>query len=315
MEMNEFLLFIKRLVIFILLVIAVDRMGGFILKKLYFSQEKGQFSQITYSLDSTKHEVLVFGSSRAIRHYSPAILAEKLNKSVYNVGMDGQMIPYYIALQEVILNRYTPEMIILDINPWELNRGDAKYNKLSALLPYVDEHPELLNHVSYSNDLESVKLYSHIYPFNSSLFIGLYNFILKNKLPNYANGYLPLERVMGEKEFKDSKVKSIYEARAEAKQKDIYDQKSIDLLHQFLQKAEEKQIKIRVVVSPTIFENSFNNNKLKKLKEIVENYKTVKFYDYSQDPMFLNKYHLFSDIFHLNKTGAMLFSEKISDIL
>ena len=51
MEMNGFLLFAKRLTIFMLLVVVVDHIGGYALKKLYFSQEKGQFSQITYSLD------------------------------------------------------------------------------------------------------------------------------------------------------------------------------------------------------------------------------------------------------------------------
>ncbi|MFC7523365.1 hypothetical protein ACFQRK_05390 [Parapedobacter sp. GCM10030251] len=310
--MNGFLRFAKRLLIFILLVVAVDRIGGFVLKKLYFSQEKGQFSQITYSLDSTTHDVLVFGSSRAIRHYSPAILSEKLKKSVYNVGMDGQMIPYYAALQEVILNRYTPKMIILDVTPWELNAGEAKYHKLSALLPYVDEHPELLKYVSYSSDLEPVKLYSHIYPYNSSLFIGLYNFLLKNKLPDYANGYLPLERSMGEKGFKIQKANAVHEAAAEEKQKDIYDEKAIALLRQFLRKAEEKNIKTLVVVSPVIFSNSFNSTKLQKLRDIVADYPAVKFYDYSQDTNYTDKFQLYADIFHLNKKGAERYSSELA---
>lgn len=313
MEMNGFLLFAKRLTIFMLLVVAVDRIGGFVLKKLYFSQEKGQFSQTTYSLDSTTHEVLIFGSSRAIRHYSPAILSEKLNKSVYNVGMDGQMIPYYAALQEVILNRYTPEMIILDVTPWELNAGEAKYHKLSALLPYVDEHPELVKYISYTSDLELVKLYSHIYPFNSSLFIGLYNFILKNKLPDYANGYLPLKRVMGEKGFKSQKAKSVYEAAAEEKRKDIYDEKAIALLHQFLKKADEKNIKTRVVISPVIFSNSFNRTKLQKLKDIVSAYPKVTLYDYSQDTGYTDNFELYADIFHLNETGAEIFTSRLAN--
>lgn len=312
MEKKQVLLFFKRLIVFILLVIAFDRTGGFFLKKLYFSQEKGQFSQITYSLDSTHQDLLVFGSSRAIRHYASDILSDRLNKSVYNVGMDGQMIPYYCAIQEVILNRYNPATIILDINPWEINKGDAKYYKLSALLPYVNEHPELLDYVSYASDLESVKLYSKVYPYNSSLFIGLYNIVLKNKLPKYINGYLPLERTMSLKEYKESKKSSVYEALAEEKQKDSYDQKSLELLHQFLKKADEKKIKTIVVVSPAIFSNSFNETKLRKLKEVVSEFSNVKFYDYSKDIDFVNNYHLFADVYHLNKVGSELFTNKFA---
>lgn len=313
MEKKDFLLFVKRLFIFAILVIMVDRFAGACLKKLYFSQKKGQFSQITYSLDSTRQDVLVFGSSRAIRHYDSDILAEKLNKTVYNVGMDGQMIPYYRALQEVIFKRYTPQVIILDINPWELNKGEGKYHKLSALLPYVEQHQELLPYINYANELEYLKLNSKVYPFNSSLFIGIYNVILKNKLPDYANGYLPLDRTMKEKEYKYSKEKSAFSAQQEEKQKDIYDDKSIELLHQFLKDTKEKNVKTLVVISPTIFSNSFNSTKLQKIKEIVSAYPHVEFYDYSQDDTFIDNYKLFADIYHLNKEGAELFTAKLAN--
>ena len=315
MERKQILLFFQRLAILIFIVITVDRIGGYALKTLYFSQKKGQFSQITYSLDSTKHDILIFGSSRAIRHYASDILVNSLGKSVYNVGMDGQMIPYYSALQEVILARYNPEMIILDINPWELNRGEAKYHKLSALLPYVEESPELLKYVSYASDMESIKLYSKIYPYNSSLFIGLYNLILKNRLPNYINGYLPLERVMNYREYKDSKDKFVYEAKAEEKQKDVYDLRSIDLLRQFLKKAEERDIKVMVIISPAIFSNSFNDTKLQKLKGIVAEYPNIAFFDYSKDKDFIDHYELFADVFHLNKAGAKVFTTKLANII
>ena len=61
-------LFLKRLFLFIIVVIIADHLIGLLLSQLYFNQHKGQYAQTTYAIDSTNQDIIVFGSSRAVRH-------------------------------------------------------------------------------------------------------------------------------------------------------------------------------------------------------------------------------------------------------
>jgi hypothetical protein len=139
--------FLTRLLFFLLILFLVDFALGSFLQIIYYNQTKGQFAQTTTSIDKTNQDILIFGSSRAVRHYSPEILTKKLKMSCYNVGRDAQMIPYDAAIQEAVFARYKPKMIILDVNSWELSPNDSKYEKLSILLPYVYNHPEFLKYL------------------------------------------------------------------------------------------------------------------------------------------------------------------------
>ncbi len=53
-------------------------------------------------------DVLVLGSSRALMHYSPKILADSLSHSVYNLGMDGSYFPAQYLVFKKQLGRNCP---------------------------------------------------------------------------------------------------------------------------------------------------------------------------------------------------------------
>lgn len=188
MEKRSVIRFLTRLAIFCIILIVIDRIVGFAFKKVYFSQRVGQFSQTTYAIDSARQDIMIFGSSRAVRHYSSPIIAQGLGLSCYNSGRDGQMIPYSTAVQEVSLNRHKPKLIILDINPWELAVNPSKYEKLTILLPYCNEHPELIKYIAEVSEFERYKLFSQTYPYNSSIFILGTNALLPNSVKKIVAG-------------------------------------------------------------------------------------------------------------------------------
>lgn len=303
-------IFLKRLFLFLIVVIVIDQLLGLLLSHLYFNQHKGQYAQTTYAVDSANQDIIIFGSSRAVRHYSPTILSNAFGKSCYNVGRDGQMIPYYAALEEVIFNRQKPKMVIIDINSWEFFEGNSKYEKLSILLPYCHKHPELIKYLETSSPFERYKLFSAIYPFNSSLFIATNNKLFENKLSLAENGYDPLDKNMDEAGIAFTK-KIIAKEKMDVSVKTAkIDTLAMRFYKQFLQKCADAKIPTYVVISPTIAPENSSIRK-DKLIEITKLYPTATFLDFSSNPNYNNHLEKFADIFHLNKKGSEEFTKEL----
>ncbi|MFP5042961.1 hypothetical protein [Parasediminibacterium sp. JCM 36343] len=303
-------IFLKRLFFFILLLVAVDCLFGFGLRQLYFGQKKGQFAQTTYSADSANQDILVFGSSRAVRHYSPVILSDSFHLSCYNVGRDAQMIPYCTALQEVIFNRHKPKMVILDINAWEFVKGTTKYEKLSILQPYCKKHPELVPYLAIVDPIEKWKLYSNVYPYNSTLFIALNNMLFANKIPKDEFGFAPLDKKMSAEEVAYAKkILALNEENSKKAPLKI-DTLAFRLYKQFLQTCAYNHIPTYVVISPTLAPEHTTDRR-EQIELIAKTYPNVTFLDFSSDTAYNGHFEKFADVFHLNKGGAEEFTREL----
>src|SRR5664280_2748246 len=90
-------------------------------------------------------------------------------------GGGGILLPY--AQIEVLLNRYTPKIIIVETDSNEMEYRASDYDNLSILLPYYHVYPELQPIILLRSPFERVKLLSGIYPFNSDIMnLVQYNF-------------------------------------------------------------------------------------------------------------------------------------------
>ncbi|MBE7179523.1 MAG: hypothetical protein INR69_24180, partial [Mucilaginibacter polytrichastri] len=246
----------------------------------------------------------------------PAVLVKDTKLSCYNAGRDAQKIPFYTAVEEVILSRATPKLIILDVLPYELVTDNAKYERLTILLPYCKNHPELISYIKEVSPFEPYKLFSQTYPFNSALFISLYNHLLEKKVEDTERGYQALTHVLTPEEMLDlSGRMKLYEAKSgDYGSEKFMDRKSVVYYERFLENARKKGIKTVVCISPSLFTEQETFIK-KKLKEVAEKYPNVSFVDYSNDPKYQGRRELFSDQFHLNATGAHMFSEQMHQYL
>src|SRR5664279_2941974 len=139
---NKYLKFAVHLLVLLLIIFIFDRIGGSILRKLYYSQIAGTNYETTYAMDSTRADILIFGSSRAIFHYVPEIFEDSLKMRCFNCGRHGSFAMYNYAVFKAITARYTPKTVILDITPEEFNFNNFRYERLSPLLPYYQNHPE-----------------------------------------------------------------------------------------------------------------------------------------------------------------------------
>ncbi|WP_184549014.1 hypothetical protein [Mucilaginibacter sp. FT3.2] len=308
--------FLLRLFCFFVVLTVLDGVVGYMLRKIYFSQRVGQYSQTTYAIDSARQDIMIFGSSRAVRHYSPAIISKISGLSCYDSGRDGLMIPYSTAMEEIALTRHTPRLIILDITPRELGIDETKYVRLSILLPYCAQHKQFVKYIQEISPLEPYKLLSRTYPFNSSVFILATNALFSKSIKKDTNGYLPLEGHMTKTEMDD------YNARMQKRylkikvRKEVAEDKAVGYFKTFLNNTVSHNIKTIVVISPTILKDPFyldNQTVEKKLIiQIAAQYPNVTFLDYSADPRFNYHPEKFMDVFHLNKIGSEEFSYGIA---
>jgi hypothetical protein len=281
-------------------VFVLDFAIGRTLRHFYFKETSGFHFRTTYALETTKADILVFGSSRASHHYVPEVFEDSLRMTLYNTGRDGNGILYQTAVLRSVLKRYTPKVIILDYEGvFKKNKTD--YDGRSSLLPYYRTHEEVRKTINLESSCERIKLISEIYPFNSqilSITIGNLE-INKNRYDDYK-GYVPLY-----KEWQaEIDIIGTYQIYA-------IDSSKLIVFQKFINTAKESGAKIIVIYSP-VFQKITKSQDIEICNDIcsVEN---VPFWDFSKDTSFLNNRNLFQDVNHLNNNGAKIFSNLVVD--
>jgi len=288
-----------------LLVFLLDFIIGSVLRHYYFKQESGLLYRTTYAIEKTTDEFLVFGSSRANHHYHPEIFENQLHQSYYNVGRDGLGILYHYAVLKAVLKRYTPKTIVLDFIAGELDKDAQSYERLSCLLPYYKNHPEIRPIVHLKSPYEKFKLCSSVYPYSSQIFtIAAGNAEFNKKRRADLKGYVPLWGLWNSP--------AVVRNRAEEHK---LDPNKVKIFESFIKECRQNEVKLYIVCSPYYDKSRQNDPSLKKAAEIAKNY-SVAFFDYSVDTSFTNKNLFFSDAEHLNNDGARFFSGRlVKDIL
>jgi hypothetical protein len=252
-------------------------------------------------MDSTTADLLIFGSSTANHHYYPPLFEKKLNISVYNTGRDGNTIFYNYAVLQSVLKRYIPKIAILDFNAGEFQKKQENYDRLSSLLPYYQTHPYLDTVIQLRGSYEKFKLLSKTYPFNSLMFsiaIGNTEYNRSREYINDQEGFVPLNNVW------NKKIDSVKVSRQEL------DSNEIKVLQNFITACIKSKIKLYIFVSPRFIKYDIKDPSIKISQAIAEMY-SIPFFDYSNDPFFWAHPELFADKFHLNATGAKIYSNTV----
>jgi hypothetical protein len=299
---SVYLLFFTRFLVLLATVFLLDLIIGSVLKKFYFQQESGLDYRSTYSIEKTTADVLIFGSSTANHDYIPEIFGKVLGMHAYNVGRDGTSVFYDYSILKMILKRYSPKIIILDFDKQEFSKDQQSYDRLTSLLPYYKDHPEIDKIVDLKSPFEKYKLLSKIYPYNSLIFtIAVGNAEFNKKREKDINGYVPLNDVWGFP-IKDGSTFTNYEA----------DSNKVRAYACFIRNCVKAKVELYVVCSPVFVKPNYVNNSVILGKEIADKY-NVKFFDYSKDSSLLNRPELFFDLAHLNDEGAKVYSKMVVD--
>lgn len=289
----------------LLLLFVFDYATGAFMERLYLKQRSGKYYRITHSIEETRADVLIFGSSHAIRHVVPDRISETLGMSCYNSGVQGKGILFTSALQSLILERYTPRMMILVIDADMLYESEVQYDRLGDLLPYYKTHRSVLEpFVALKSRFEKVKLLSRTYPYNSTIVHIARYWIAPQK--DY-NGYRPLYGNMPPSLIERFSAPAPEPLRRPVQKKRL-DDTFVAALNDFIEKARGAGAGIAFVISPMYLTADLGaNESYARITEIAADH-AVPIFDYSSDPRFLGRHSLFRDEGHLNNEGALLFS-------
>lgn len=296
--------FLFKLLFFIIVLFFLDLAIGYLLKYFYFKQDSGILYRTTYAIDSTKADVLIFGSSTANHHYIPELFNKKMYLSCYNTGRDGNSILFSYAVLKGVLKRYNPEMIILDINPGEFQEDQDSYDRISSLLPYYDTHPEIRSIIQLKSSFEKYKLISKIYPFNSLLFtiaVGNADFNKDRELINDENGYVPLKNTWNEPLDTDTSI-FLYKL----------DSTKIEIFKSFINECHKSNVRLYVFLSPKFIQYKHEDPTVEIVNRICTE-TNIPFYSFRNDSFFLKHENLFDDKGHLNAAGAKIYTGIVID--
>lgn len=243
-----------------------------------------------------EYDVLVMGSSRAHHHYNDKMISDSLRLKAFNAGEDGNGVILADGLYSLLSQRYTPKLVILDVEPafdidvYQDDDNNKRY--LSNLKPYFFEACINVIFASYGWQ-EKVKNFSGLYRYNTDCFNVVKNYLCSASIPEY--GFSPSKGVMTE----EREIKQIDNVEVDAFK--------IDYIKKFIVDVKNSGAELILVASPKYGEES--SDCFDVVKEIcLEN--SVPFWDYYTDQRF-QKLEYFKEPMHLNDKGAVFFTEEI----
>ncbi len=337
--------FFRNALILLAVVIAFDQIGGAILHWMYFKQKTGPNAETTFTFTKLHADGIILGSSRGRRNYNPNILADSLGITMYNAGHDGQTVFYEQAVIRTVLARYTPKLVIIDLNPEEMYFRDLHYDRLNVLAPYYRDYPEIRDiyllkglhdrvgdpncffvplqieganawngfwnkHNAFEPFLlpinnERVKMLSAIYPNNSNA-LDILTGMFKNRKSEM--GFKPLKGLITEQKAGELIKQNADLRNVKGK---VVDANKLSGLENEIELIKSHGSHVLICMSPALApfgrEPSYDS-----VEAVCKRY-NVPFKDYSQDSSYLHLQYFYDN--HMNKNGANMFTSNLaSDI-
>lgn len=302
--------FVKVLLYFVVPLVITPIMLDKVITSALKKSRDGDFSVWNDLFDGRiNSDIVIYGSSRASVNINPKIIEETLNRSAYNLGIDGHNFLMQYCRHKILLkyNR-KPRIIILSLDNYTLDKRIDLYNP-QQFLPYMND-PIIKSTIDK--------------------YIGY----------NYLDYYFPLIRYFGAKEANFVAFKILFlpflnnETRYKGYQgqyikwrKDLeranksinkkfiqnLDNSTIELFERFLQETTGMGIKIIFVYTPEYIEGqAFVSNRsdyFSLYRKFSRKY-GIPFYDFSGDLISYDKKYFYNSQ-HLNAAGAELFTKEL----
>ena len=293
----------KKLLVHILIIAALffvfDRATGFVLKQLYSNSNTTDEYKIGYSNMETRDSLLFMGSSRCLHHYIPSVFENAYKMTCFNAADWGiKNIYFHYGLLGNILSRYTPKAIVFEVHPcdWQDTpySGTERAGSLAPFCGMSDECDEMLRISGkyWPYRLSTVYRYSGNLP---GLILGKWGSMNRS-----LKGWKPLDGLLDTTGIK-----------AEEYPFPIHQEK-LQLLERFIQTCQAHDIQLSIIVSPMYICSKKDIYKVPR--ELATKY-DIPFIDHYRDTTFTGHPELFYDFGHLNRQGAMMYSNMVCEEL
>ena len=291
--------FVLKVLLFFVVIATVDQVFGFAMANVLRHTYKGDWGRNNFILNEVESDVIILGSSRAIHHYKPQIIADSLGLSCYNCGEDGMGIFLMWARYQAVRERYKPRLIIYEVIPeYDLLANNDNQRYLKFLRPYCDR-AIIGSIISDVSSRESVKLWSQMYLYNSVFLDIIAQRISHNPSTAKEYTYSPL---IGQMDYNPLRVK-------EMEPSPQFDSLKITYMENLIIQCEKDGIKLFFTASPKYC--SFSDKDYQPLKDLCHVY-NVPFLNHYCDSDYCQNRIFFADASHLNINGAESFTSLVA---
>ncbi len=291
--------FVLKLFLFLSIIFAIDFAIGTILDHVYLNTQKGDYGRNNYICTQVDKECLIFGSSRAIHHFSPRLITERTGLSCYNCGDDGMGIIAMYGRYQLIRKRYIPKVVIYDVVAGFDILEDDKTRYIGNLRYYLDDD-SIKDLIGGVDETEIYKNWLRSYKYNSRFLDIVSQHISTSPVTAYEYDYAPLHGMMKY----DVETKTI---------KDVnIDDFKLALFKELIETCQKDGTTIVFTISP--WYKATDDSEYQSLIKLCRAY-SVPVLNHFKDKDFISSRTLFKDSSHLNEDGAMLLCNKICEEL
>lgn len=292
--------------ILIILAVLIDKAVSYYLKQS--NQYMGEFEVWNDIYDGNATcDIAIYGSSRAWVQFSPQILTDSLNESVYNLGIDGHNFwLQYLRHLEYLKHNPKPKTILMSIDIFSLQKRKDLY-QMDQFLPYMLWNKDIRNLTSSYEGFNSADYYFPLvrYYGKNKVLSTCISVILNNDgNTEYRNhGYRAMNKPWNNDFDKAKETMKGYEI-------DL-DSASINLFSEFILECKKSNIELVLVYAPEYIEGQkfvLNRSDILNIYADLANQHNLLFLDYSNSKISFNK-SLFYNTQHLNEKGATLFTK------
>lgn len=286
---------ISGILIIVFTFLLTDRVGGYVMGIAFKHSQSVQAPKLCHLAYHTTQDIILLGTSRCHCHYVPAIIADSLQMTVYNGGIDASnnIYSHYMALCYV-LSCHKPDIVCLEVMEDDCHQADNSFETIQRFAPFygMDDRADSLFKEA---GLEWRYRFSHLYRYNATALTTITG-LIQNMKANEEDGFYSLQK-------KDGMNSSL--VLEEEQEPQPVDSIKLKYLQKFINLCKENQVKAVFMVSPkyTIPAPS-QYAVLKSLAEAND----VPFLDYHTRGLFLDHPELFRDNAHLWDEGARLYS-------
>ncbi len=242
-------------------------------------------------------DIAIIGSSRASHHYDPQIIADSLGMTAYNYGIEGLNIYADHVLLSMLLDKAAkkPQMVILDLSESDIcDVPGWNTEHISMLFPYAGEPAvdSVLADVLDPREYAMVRV-SALYRHNSRLID-----YLKDHTPKGNNGMTALEGVWSGL------------PREEMQQSYQVSPSKLAYLEKFVSLCQDNGIRLVLATSPNYKRLPPKQQWVEETRRIAKAH-SVEYLYHEQDEDFLHHPEWFNEPYHLNATGAAIYTKRI----
>jgi len=308
--MKKFLIKISLFVLpIMLLLIPLDKL---ISKNLAKSNSFANGEYLVYNdiyNGTLNAEIMIYGSSRAWRHFNSAMIEDSLGRTTYNLGINGHNFwLQYLRHKELMKNNQIPKFIIMSVDVFSLAKRPDLYN-YKQFLPYSLFNQDIK---TYTSSYEGFSFWDYNMPL--SRYYGE-KWVLLTALDGLTHSeHTSPARIKGYMGLEGNWNGDFEKAKAEAETTEIkIDTATKTLFYQFLAECKAKSIQVILVYSPEHVDGQAYVSNRKEVMAIYTDASIkmgVPYLNYSNDGMCLDRKYFFNAS-HLNKLGSDTFTNKL----